>query len=349
MSTCCISRRTFTTAAFLAAASVAVPLARGQSSRPEKARLSIVVGAQSSFAALPLTIASQLGYFRAEGLDVDVVQPSTGGRQLQDGPVGPVDVYCGPFEQVVQLQGRGQAFQAFVLQARAPQVAIGVSMRALPGYRGVADLRGRRIGVSSIGMTTSMVARLVLSRGGVDPAEVSFVGVGANGDALSSFHGGQVEAISHTDPVITQLEQRGDLRIIGDTRTLKGTQELFGGPMPSDCLYASQEFVQKHPIACQALANAVVHALKWLQTAGPSDIIRTVPEAYFQGDRALYLAAFAKVREAISPDGLMPDDGVRTAIRTLARFDPGVRPEKVDATRSFTNEFARRAKDKFRA
>jgi len=35
--------------------------------------------------------------------------------------------------------------------------------------------------------------------------------------------------------------------------------------------------------------------------SGPSDIIKTVPEAYLLGDRALYLAAFNKVREAFLP------------------------------------------------
>jgi NitT/TauT family transport system substrate-binding protein len=97
------------------------------------------------------------------------------------------------------------------------------------------------------------------------------------------------------------------------------------------------------------MANAIVHGLKWLQTAGPSDIIKTVPESYLLGDRALYLASFNKVREAISLDGIMPDEGARTALKALASFEPSVRPEKVDLGKTYTNEFARRAKDKFKA
>ena len=108
---------------------------------------------------------------------------------------------------------------------------------------------------------------------------------------------------------MTMLEQKSEVRIVHDTRTLKGTQEVFGGPMPAGCLYASSDFVQKNPGTCQVLANAVVHSLKWLQTAGPSDMIKTVPESYLLGDRALYLAACNKVREAISPDGMFPDEG----------------------------------------
>lgn len=107
-------------------------------------------------------------------------------------------------------------------------------------------------------------------------------------------------------------------------------------------------FPAKNPGTCQALSNAIVHALKWLQTAGPSDLIKTVPEHYFQGDRALYLASFLKSRESISPDGLMPADGAQAALRALSAMD-SLRVERILTGRSYTNEFARRAKDRFKA
>ncbi len=161
-----------------------------------------------------------------------------------------------------------------------------------------------------------MVANLVLSRGGLKASDVSFIGVGVAAGALTALRSGQIDAISNTDPVMTMLEQKGDVKIISDTRTLKGTQEVFGGPMPAACLYAPTEFIQKHPNTCQALANAIVHGLKWLQTAGPGDIIKTVPETYLLGDRALYLASFDKVREAIA--ARRPDPGRGTEDRAAA-------------------------------
>ena len=39
----------------------------------------------------------------------------------------------------------------------------------------------------------------------------------------------------------------------------------------------------------------------------------------------------------------------RTALRALASFDATVKPEKIDLSKTFTNEFAKRAKDKFKA
>ena len=119
--------------------------------------------------------------------------------------------------------------------------------------------------------------------------------------------------------------------------------------MPAACLFAADDFLKKMPKTSQALANGVVHGLKWLQTAGTSDIIKTVPENYLLGDRSLYLAAFNKLRESISLDGLMPDDGPRTALRALSGFDESIDIRKIDLQKTFTNQFAQRAKERFKS
>jgi len=217
------------------------------------------------------------------------------------------------------------------------------------GYTSIAELKGKKIGVSAPGSSTNMVANLVLSRGGLKAGEVTYIGVGVAAGALTALRSGQIDAISNTDPVMTMLEQKGDVKLISDTRTLRGTHDIFGGPMPAGCLYAPAEFVRKYPNTCQALANAIVRALKWLQTAGPSDIIKTVPETYLLGDRALYLASFDKVRESIAVDGIVPADGPKTALAAIASFDPSVKAEKIDLGKTYTNQFAQRAKDKFKA
>jgi NitT/TauT family transport system substrate-binding protein len=343
-----LNRRTFTTAAAVAAACVAAPALRAQG-KLEKSKVSIAVGGKAAFYYLPLTISEQLGYFKAEGLEVEISDFAGGARALQALVGGSADVVSGAYEHTINMQAKNQAIQAFVLQGRAPQIAVGVSTKTMPNYKTVADLRGRKIGVSAPGSSTNMVANLVLSRAGLKAADVSYVGVGTSAGALAALRSGQIDAMSNTDPVMTMLEQKGDVKIISDTRTLKGTQEVFGGPMPAACFYTHAEFVQRHPNTCQALANAIVHGLKWLQTAGPSDIIKTVPEAYLLGDRALYLASFNKVREAIAIDGLLPEEGARTALRALASFDPAIKPERIDLAKTYTNEFARRAKDKFKA
>jgi NitT/TauT family transport system substrate-binding protein len=310
----------------------------------------IAVDQKSSFCYLPLTIAERKGFFAEEGVDVTVRELPEPGEAMLAVQSGSAHVLSGPYTATIGQHIRAQPQNAFVLQARAPQMVLGVSLRAMAHYRELRDLRGRRIGVMAPDSASDRIARLMLARAGMAAKnEVQFVRLATPTEALTAFHSGGIDAICYNDPTITQLEQSGALRVIADTRTLRGCTEVFGGPMPAGCLSAPSEFVAAQPKLCQALTNAVVHGLKWLQTAGPSDIIKAVPEHYFLGDRALYLAAFSRAREAWTPDGMMPATGPSTAADMLAKFDASGGVQQVDLARTYTNEFARRAKARFKA
>ena len=343
-----LSRREFGSMGLAGAATLAAPWLLAQP-KLEKTKVGIAVGGKASFYHLPLTIADQLGYFKVEGLDVEISDFAGGIPALQAVVGGGADVVSGAYEHTINLQSKSQFFQAFVLLGRAPAIALGVSTRTMPGYKNLSDLKAKKIGVSAPGSSTNMMVNLLLARAGIKVQDVSFVGVGTAGSALAAIRTGQIDALSNIDPVMTMLEQKGDVRIICDTRTLRGTADVFGGPMPACCLYAPVEFLKQNPNTAQALTNAIVHSLKWLQTAGPGDILKTVPEAYLLGDRGLYLASFNKVHEAIAIDGLIPEDGAKTALRALLSIEPELKADRIALARTYTNEFARKAKEKFKA
>ena len=51
----------------------------------------------------------------------------------------------------------------------------------------------------------------------------------------------------------------------------------------------------------------------------------------------------------MSPDGLMPADGAQAALQALLSLNPALRVDRAGLMRSYTNEFARKAKDRFKA
>ncbi len=312
----------------------------------EKPKVSIAVGGKNLFYYLPLTVAEQLGYFKDEGLQVEISDFAGGAKALQAMVGGSADVVSGAYEHTINMQAKNQPIVAFVLQGRAPQIVLAVSNKTMPNYKSVADLKGKKIGVTAPGSSTSIMASFVLAKAGLKPTDVSFIGVGASAGALSALRSGQIDAIANLDPVISMLEQKNEIKTVADTRTLKDTNTVFGGPMPAATLYAPEAFIKKYPNTTQALTNAMVRALKWIQQAGPSDIIKAVPESYLLGDRALYISAFLKVREAMSPDGIFPDAGPATALRTLQAFEPDLAAKKIDLSRTYTNEFAKKANAK---
>jgi NitT/TauT family transport system substrate-binding protein len=318
-------------------------------SRVPFARVQLAVENRSAFCYLPLTIADRLGYFAAEGLDVQVREMVEPGQALQALMSGAVQSLSGPYSASIAMQARGQSFPSIVLQGRAPQLVLGVSRKSMAGFRDLRDLRGRKVAVTGSGSASHRMVLTLLAGSRMGADAVQFVPLNSPTSALASFRNGLVDAICYTDPVITQLEQDGALRVVADTRTVRGNAEVFGGPMPAGCLSVSANYLANHGAECQAMVSAMVRALKWLQTAGPSDINKTVPESYFHGDRALYLAAFSRAREAWSPDGLMPEAGPITMARVLARSEDSSTSRQVDLAQTFTNVLALKAKARFRA
>jgi NitT/TauT family transport system substrate-binding protein len=339
-----MKRRTLVTAV---PAGLFAPVLIAHAQTLEKRSVTLAVGGRNLLYYLPLTIAESLGYFKAEGLEVTINDFAGGAQSLRALVGGSVDVVSGAFEHTVNMQAKGQKLRAFVLMGRAPQIVLGVSPKAVPNYKTVADLKGKKIGVTAPGSSTNVMANFVLAKAGLKPTDVSFIGVGASSGAVAALRSGQIDAISNLDPVITLLQRAGDIKVISDTRVVAEADKVFGGPMPAACLYAKADFVDKNPATVQALANAIVRADKWIQGAGPGDIIKAVPDSYLLGDRAVYIDAYLAAKGALSPDGVIPEKGPDTAFRALASIDPEIASAKLDLPAVYTNEFVKKANAKY--
>src|SRR5690606_3424603 len=218
-----------------------------------------------------------------------------------------------------------------------------VNPKTLPNFGSIADLKGRKIGVTAPGSSTNVMVNYVLANARLKPSDVSIVGVGASNGAVAAMRSGQIDAISNLDPVITLLQRSGDLKPVTDTRIMTEAEKVVGGAMPAGCADSPQGFIDRNPATTQALANAIVRADKWIQQAGPGDIIKVVPESYLLGDRAAYIDAFLAARQALSPDGVSPAKGPETALRALSSVDPKIGAAGIDLTKVFTNDFVRKA------
>lgn len=315
----------------------------------EKRDVHIAVGGKSAFYYLPLTIAEQLGYFKDEGLEVRISDFAGGAAALRAVVGGSAEVVSGAYEHTISLQGKKQHFRAFVLQGRLPQIALGVSAAKAKDFKSFKDLKGMKIGVSAPGSSTHNLVKQLLTKAGLDPSkDVAIIGAGVGSGAIAAMKSGQIDALSNVDPVMTKLELDGTVKIVADTRSVKGTEAIWGAPLPAGCLYAPVQFVQKYPGVSQALANAIVRADKWIAKASATDVAKVVPESYLLGDRALYLFAYDKVKEAISPDGIISDAGARATLAALRAFDAEVAKAEIKLADTYTNEFARKANQKYK-
>lgn len=317
--------------------------------RVEKTKVNLAVAGKASFYYLPLVVAEQLGFFEAEGVALEIVDFPSSVRAQQALSSGNADVVCGAFEHLINMHSRHQYVQSFVALGRTPQMAMGVSVKNMPNYKRLADLRGKKIGIAAPGTGTNIMANLLLQRAGLQQSDVSYIGVGTTAGVISAVRSGQIDAICNLEPAMTLLELNQDIKIIADSRTLRGTKAIFGGDMPGACLFALPEYIQKNRLVIQALSNAIVRALKWLQTAGPRDLIRGLPEANLLGDRSLFLATYQNIRESVSLDGVTEDEAARLSLKVMSSFDAVVKAERLDISKAYTNMFAKQAKSHFDA
>lgn len=333
----------------LAGAAGAMGLAPGlvRAHNLEKTKVKIAVGGKSLIYYLPLSIAEIQGFFNDEGLDVSIVDVEGGATALQTVMDGSADVVSGAFEHTLRAQAQGRFYRSFVLQDRTPMIGLGVSNKTMAHYKTPADLKGKKIGVTSPGSSTNMAVNFFLAKHGLRPSDVAIIGVGAGAASVAALRSGEIDAIASTDPVVSMLTTANDIRLVVDTRTVKDTLGIYCGNMPSGCLYAPQAFIDANPNTVQAMANAIVRANKWIQLAGPEKIVKVVPASYLMGQPAIYNVAISKSLEGLSPDGMIPDDGAARVLRALGAFLANFDGSKIDLSKAWTNDFARRANETY--
>jgi NitT/TauT family transport system substrate-binding protein len=330
-------------------ASVALPLVTHAQGKLEKTKVSIAVGGKSGFYYLPLTIAERLGYFKDEGLDVEISDFEGGSKALQAVVGGSADVVAGAWENTIDQQPKGLNMQGFVLMGRYPAISVGIAKAKAASYKSPKDLKGMKIGVSAPGSSTNRMVWHLLAKDGLKPEDVSIIGVGSSSGAIAAMTNGQLDAMSNVDPVMTMLESSGAVVIVADTRTAKGTEIVFGSPdMPAASLYAPISYIQKNPNTVQALTNAMVRALLWLQKATPDQVVATVPPEYLLGNKTVYLDSYNKVKAAYSPDGLFNQAGADNTLKYLAAFNTALKPADVKLAQTYDNSYAQKALAKYK-
>ncbi|MGL4813011.1 MAG: ABC transporter substrate-binding protein [Beijerinckiaceae bacterium] len=335
-----MDRRTFIAAAGAAGVTAALPM---PAIAQEKKKLMLGVGGKPLLYYLPLTIAEKKNFFGEEGLEVEINDFGGGAKSLQALVGGSVDVVTGAYEHTVRMQAKGQDIRAICELGRFPGIVIAVKKSLADKVKSAADLKGLKIGVTAPGSSTFITAQYAMLKGGLKPTDASFIGVGGGASAVAAMKKGEIDVISHLDPVISKLESDGDITTLIDTRTEAGTKALFGGTNPAAVVYTRGDFIEKNPESAPRLTNAFVKALKWLATAEPEDVANTVPEAYHLGDKALYVAAVKASMESYSRTGLIPAEGMASILDMLKKLDAEMATANVDLSKTFVDRFVKKA------
>src|SRR5262249_4668031 len=248
---------------------------------------------------------------------------------------------AGAYEHTLRAQAMGQDVRAVIELGRFPGVVLAVGKDR--SFKSFADLKGLKIGVTAPNSSSHFFVLYLMAKAGLSPSAASFIGVGGGAAAVEAMKSGKIDAISNLDPVITRLQQDGVIRIVTDTRFPRVNYDVFGGTNPAAVLYAKQEFIAAHPNTMQALVNAFYKSLKWIATATTDEIVNTVPPEYYLGDREIYAKALKANLLVYSKTGIITRQGMESALKMMATFDPDLKDKKIDVQKTFDSRFIRRA------
>ena len=316
---------------------------------PEKKKITIAVGGKSLFYYLPLTVAERKGYFRDEGLEVEIPDFAGGARALQALVGGSADMVSGAYEHTINMAAKKQPIKAVVLQAKYSSIALVMSKEKAAKYRSPKDLKGYKIGVTAPGSSTNMFVNNLLAKDGLKPTDVAIVGVGTGAGAVAAMEKGEIDAISNLDPVLTQLESTGKFVAVADSRTEKGMKDIYGGDYHASVIYITDEFIKKNPNTVQAVVNAMVRADKWIAKATPQEIVELMPSEYKAGNPSLYKEALLKNMIGYSENGELSLKASENVYKVLKQFEPSViAAGKIDLNTTFDNSYVKKANAKYK-
>ncbi len=179
---------------------------------------------QAAYSSLPVA----LGYWKENGIDVEINGLSGSSAALQSVVSGQSDVAVVGTSALMLAQAAGTDVQAYyTLTTRSFQNP------AVPedsDITSIADLQDKKIGVQSLESGTIPIIRGLVDSEGGDGSNLDFVAIGLGAEALSALQAGRVDALGLWDDRYAEIENRGEpLRVLeNDLSKQLGFQAVLG-------------------------------------------------------------------------------------------------------------------------
>jgi NitT/TauT family transport system substrate-binding protein len=250
----------------------------------------------------PFYIAIEKGFYAEEGLKYTEFRMDSG-TAMNHLTAGTIDVTNNLLATLIQPIANG-------LDVKIPLAlhtgCVKVLVRSNSPIRGPADLKGKKIGVSSLNSSTKVIPSRVLAGLGLKPdgagADVEWV-IYPSAELPLALERGLVDAIGLGDPAASIIENDGKARVIINNATDEGLRNEFCCVTPF-----RSEVLARYPQTAAKFLRAIQKASKWVQE-NPDETARIITEKrYIAGEVAVnaqvlktynYRASVSQARVAI--------------------------------------------------
>ena len=237
--------------ALLAAACSSTPAA---TSTPASTVLNIGLPTSvTSFANADVAVAQAEGYFRAEGLTVHVKNLASGVPVVQGVVGGSLDIGANSFEPVVNADAQGG--NLVIIGAYTDRLT--VSMVTPDTIHSPAQLRGKRLGIQTVGAFREIMTRMILAGAGLTPADATYVPVASTGYISALLQGSIQSAILQQEQVIDVLQKDPKLHVL--VNLYQARPYYFYG-----AYVVSRPWLTHHQSVAEKFLTAIVRAHRFM-------------------------------------------------------------------------------------
>lgn len=195
---------------------------------PLRVAYSAISGAMSS-----LWVAQEGGYFKREGLDVELLYIGGGSLLIQSMISGDVPFAYGPSVPVINASLRGADL---VLVGNTGNSLV-FSIMTRPELKQPANLKGKRVGVTRLGGSTDWALDAALKQWGLERREITVIQTGGMPEGLAGLMAGVFDAVVLSPPSnfravkagMHELVDVGQLKIVFPNTPVSTTQSFIKG------------------------------------------------------------------------------------------------------------------------
>jgi NitT/TauT family transport system substrate-binding protein len=261
----------------------------------------------------PLYIAASKGFFREEGLEVELIQvsPRLGAMAVMNGDVSFTTSFVSTFRGILQ----GLPLKVILIALKKGMYFLVVR----PEIKDVQDLKGKKLGVATVRGTDQLVAEELLRSRGFNPALVQQLVIGETPLRAQALASGAVQAVSVSPPYDLMLQQMG-------YKVLAGPPEVG---MPASGLFTSDRLLRENPQMVKRTLRALIKANRFIADNRQETIavmLKWLPQTADVAARSYDLEL-----KGITPDGQMTDAEMDSLIERL-----GDKQRPLDEVRDFS-------------
>jgi NitT/TauT family transport system substrate-binding protein len=262
----------------------------------------------NSMGYLPLFVAVHRGVFKDEFLEIELPRlvPAMAHNALIAGEAH----YHGLADSGLRLAARGLPLKAIFYAADRPMYYL----VAQKDIRSVAELKGKRIGVSQFGGTSDLSARLALKHYGVEPEkDALLIQIGAEGTRMAALRAGSVAAIIVPVPAVAVLKREGfnEVSFVGDVVEFA-----------SNGYTTTEQRIKEHPQEVKKVVRALYRGLRYAKE-NPEGTIGVIQKEW-KVDPEIAKESYRAIVKALNEDGIISEKQLRVHFDIIRRSEKNI-------------------------